>query len=312
MSEEVIVSYLASAIRLSVPLLLAALGILFMSRSGILNIGMEGIVLIGALSGVVGAHYFGSAAAGVGFAIAVTGLVGLLFGFLVITTGADQVVIGTALNLFGLGITTVFGRSLLGMGQEAVRVNGIPSLRIPLLSDIPYVGEALFDQNVLAYASYLLVPAAAFIFYKTNWGLRVRAVGENPLAADTLGVRVHRIRYICCLIGGMLAGVAGCSLSLGILNQFTENMVAGRGFIALSAVIFGKWTPLGTMGASLLFGGADALQLRFQSFGIKIPYQFMLMFPYLLTMVALAWFSGKSKQPAATAAAYKSLADRNG
>lgn len=311
MSEEVIVSYLASAIRLSVPLLLAAIGILFMSRSGILNIGMEGMVLIGALTGVVGAYYLGSAGAGVLLAIVITGLVGLLFGFLVITTGADQVVIGTALNLFGLGITTVFGRSLLGLGQEAVQVNGIPSLPIPLFKDIPYIGEALFNQNVLAYASYLLIPVVAFIFYKTNWGLQVRAVGENPLAADTLGVRVHRTRYMCCVFGGMLAGLAGCSLSLGILNQFTENMVAGRGFIALSAVIFGKWTPLGTMGASLLFGGADALQLRFQTFGIKIPYQFMLMFPYVLTMVALAWFSGKSKQPAATAASYKSLADRS-
>ncbi|MGO4537126.1 ABC transporter permease [Paenibacillus sp. 2TAB19] len=312
MSEDIIVSFLASAIRLSVPLLLAALGILFMSRSGILNIGMEGMVLIGALTGVIGAYYTGSAGLGVLTAIVVSGLVGLVFGFLVVTTGADQVVIGTALNLLGLGITTVFGRSLLGMGQEAVQVQGIAVVKIPLLGDIPYIGEALFHQNVLAYVSYLLVPIVAFIFYKTNWGLQVRAVGENPLAADTLGVRVHRTRYICCIVGGMLAGVAGCSLSLGILNQFTENMVAGRGFIALSAVIFGKWTPAGTMAASLLFGGADALQLRFQTFGIKIPYQFMLMFPYLLTMVALAWFSGKSKQPAATGAPYKSLANRNG
>jgi simple sugar transport system ATP-binding protein/simple sugar transport system permease protein len=198
------------------------------------------------------------------------------------------------------------------MGQEAVKVEGIPVYKVPLLGDIPFVGEALFHQNALAYMGYALVPIVAWVFYKTNWGLQVRAVGEHPLAADTLGVRVHLVRYTCCVIGGMLAGLAGCALSLGILNQFTENMVAGRGFIAFSAVIFGKWTPWGTMGASLLFGGADALQLRFQSFGIKIPYQFMLMFPYLLTMVALAWFSGKSKQPAATAVPYKSLSNHNG
>jgi len=311
MNEEIIASYLAAAIRLSVPLLLAGIGILFMSRSGILNIGMEGMVLIGALSGVLGAHYSGGAGAGLLFSMAVGGCIGLLFGFLVITTGADQVVIGTALNLLGLGITTVFGRSLLGMGQEAVKVDAIPIVGIPVLRDIPFVGEALFHQNLLAYAAYLLVPVVSFLFYKTQWGLQVRAVGEHPLAADTLGVRVHRIRYLCCMIGGMLAGVAGCSISLGILNQFTENMSAGRGFIALSAVIFGKWTPSGTMAAALLFGGADALQLRFRSFGIQIPYQFMLMFPYLLTMVTLAWFSGRNRQPAATAAPYKSLANRN-
>lgn len=312
MNEEVIVSFLAAAVRLSVPLLLAGIGILFMSRSGILNIGMEGMVLIGALAGVIGGHYFGSMEAGLAASLLIGALIGLAFGFLVITTGAEQVVIGTALNLLGLGLTTVFGRSLLGMGQETVQVEGIPVIPIPLLSEIPYIGEALFHQNLLAYVSYLLVPAVAFLFYKTNWGLQVRAVGENPLAADTLGVRVHRTRYICCVIGGMLAGVAGCSLSLGILNQFTENMVAGRGFIALSAVIFGKWTPGGTIAASLLFGSADALQLRFQSFGIQIPYQFMLMFPYVLTMAALAWFSGKSKQPAATAVPYKSLSNKNG
>ncbi|MCR2804143.1 ABC transporter permease [Paenibacillus soyae] len=311
MNEEVVVSFLAAAIRLSVPLLLAGIGILFMSRSGILNIGMEGMVLMGALAGVVGAHYYGSMEAGLLASVLAGAFIGLVFAFLVVTTGADQVVIGTAINLLGLGLTTVFGRSLLGMGQEAVQAEGIPVIPIPILADIPYVGEALFHQNLLAYASFLLVPAAALLFYKTNWGLQVRAVGEHPLAADTLGIRVHKTRYACCVIGGMLAGIAGCSLSLGILNQFTENMAAGRGFIALSAVIFGKWTPGGTMAASLLFGGADALQLRFQSFGIQIPYQFMLMFPYLLTMIALAWFSGKGKQPAATAVPYKSLSNRS-
>ncbi|MBB3110270.1 simple sugar transport system ATP-binding protein/simple sugar transport system permease protein [Paenibacillus phyllosphaerae] len=309
MEAEMWVSYAAAAIRLSVPLMIAGLAILFMSRSGILNIGMEGMMLIGSLSGVLGAYYTGNVWGGVLTAMAVCGVVGLMFGFLVITTGADQVIIGTAMNLLGLGLTTVFGRSLLGMGTEAVQVDSIPVIRIPLLADIPWIGPALFEQNTLTYMALLLVPAVSLLLYRTQWGLQVRAVGENPLATDTLGVKVHRIRYMCCIIGGMLAGVAGSALSLGILNQFTENMVAGRGFIALSAVIFGRWTPTGTMMASLLFGGADALQLRFQN--IAIPYQFMLMFPYVLTMAALAWFSGKAKQPAATGLSYKSAADRH-
>ncbi|MFB9328467.1 ABC transporter permease [Paenibacillus aurantiacus] len=312
MGEEMWISYAASAIRLSVPLLLAALGILFMSRSGILNIGMEGMMLIGSLAGVLGAYYTGSVWMGLATAAIVCGLFGLLFGFLVITTGADQVIIGTAMNLLGLGLTTVFGRSLLGMGTEAVQVSGFPVIRIPLLADLPGVGPVLFEQNAITYGAFLLVPLAGFLLYRTPWGLRVRAVGENPLAADTLGVKVHRVRYACCWIGGTLAGFAGSALSLGILNQFTENMAAGRGFIALSAVIFGRWTPSGTLLGSLLFGGADALQMRFQSMGIEIPYQFMLMFPYLLTMIALAWFSGRTKQPAATGVPYKSAANRNG
>ncbi|MEF3355153.1 ABC transporter permease [Paenibacillus sp. GYB006] len=311
MAEELWVSYAASAIRLSIPLLLAALGVLFMSRSGILNIGMEGMILIGALSGVLGAYYGGSVWAGLATSIIVCGIAGLVFAFLTVTTGADQVIIGTALNLLGLGLTTVFGRSLLGMGTEAIRVDAIPAPSLPFLQQLPWVGPALFEQNLLAYLAFLLVPITSILLYKTKWGLTVRAVGENPLATDTLGVRVHRVRYTCCLIGGMFAGLAGCALSLGILNQFTENMVAGRGFIALSAVIFGRWTPSGTLFTSLLFGSADALQLRFQSFGIEIPYQFMLMFPYILTMVALAWFSGNAKQPAATGKPYKSAANRH-
>lgn len=310
MDAEMWGSYVAAALRLSAPLLLASLGLLFMSRSGILNIGMEGMMLTGALSGVIGAFYSGNVWGGLLTACFTCACLGLAFGFLVVTTGADQVIVGTAINLLGLGLTTVFGRSLLGMGTEAVKVESFPVARIPHLADIPFIGSALFEQNSLTYAALLLVPAAWLLLYRTNWGLEVRAVGENPLATDTLGVKVHRIRYACCIIGGIFAGAAGSALSLGILNQFTENMVAGRGFIALSAVIFGRWTPSGTMFASLLFGGAEALQLRYQL--VEIPYQFMLMFPYVLTMLALAWFSGKTRPPAATGVPYKSAANRNG
>lgn len=308
MTADFWASFIASALRLSVPLLLAGIGILYMSRSGILNIGTEGMMLIGALAGVAGAYYTGHVWGGLLAACLTCALTGWLFGFLVITTGADQVIIGTAMNLLGLGLTTVFGRSLLGMGTESVQVDSFPIVRVPLLADIPLVGPALFEQNALTYAALLLVPAAAVLLYRTNWGLAVRAVGENPLATDTLGIKVHRVRYACCVIGGIFAGAAGSALSLGIVNQFTENMVAGRGFIALSAVIFGRWTPSGTMLAALLFGGADALQLRFQI--AAVPYQFMLMFPYVLTMAALAWFSGQTRQPAATGEPYKSAANR--
>ncbi|MGM0877721.1 MAG: ABC transporter permease [Bacillota bacterium] len=311
MTLDVLVSFAEATVRLSVPIILAAIGILFMSKSGVLNIGMEGMVLIGALVGVVGADIFSSSIMGMLTAIVIGGAIGLIFAFLVVTTGADQVVIGTAFNLLGLGVTTVFGRKLLGMGTEAVMVDKIPDLEIDFLQQIPVIGSIIFSQNVLIYFAFIMIPVTAFLFTKTNWGLKVRSVGEKPLAAETVGIKVHRIRYSCCVIGGMFSGLAGCSLTLGILNQFTENVVAGRGFIALSAVIFGRWTPTGTMGGALLFGGADALQLRLQSFGIGIPYQFMLMFPYLLTMITLAWFSRKTSQPGDTGIPYKSLANRS-
>ncbi|MGN7456537.1 ABC transporter permease [Paenibacillus pasadenensis] len=310
MSADVWINYAAAAIRLSAIVLLASLGVLFMARSGILNIGMEGMMLIGALAAVLGSAAGGSAWMGLAAGAAAGCLIGLLFAFLVVTTGADQVIIGTALNLLGLGVTTVFGRSLLGMGTEARQAVSLQPWPVPLLSDLPVVGPLLFQHNALTYLAFLLLPAVSLVLYRTNWGLSVRAVGEHPLAADTLGVRVHRIRYQCCAIGGVLAGLAGAALSIGILNQFTENMVAGRGFIALSAVIFGRWTPGGTAAGSLLFGAADALQLRFQTLGIEIPYQLLLLFPYVLTMLALSWFSGRTRAPAATAMPYKSAANR--
>ncbi|MCL4441846.1 MAG: ABC transporter permease, partial [Firmicutes bacterium] len=175
---------------------------------------------------------------------------------------------------------------------------------VPFLNKIPFLGQVLFNHSPLVYLTFLLVPFTWYLLFKTTIGLKIRAVGEHPRAADTVGIRVNQLRFICCIIDGAIAGVAGAYLSISLLSMFTENMVAGRGFIALAAVIFGKWNPVGVMGAALLFGLGDALQVRLQAQGINIPYQFLLMLPYIITIIALAGFIGRAVKPAAQGQPY--------
>jgi len=299
-----IINFLAADIRTAVPLLLAATGLIFSERAGVVNIGVEGMMLIGSLAGVVGSYFLGSAWLGVLVAI-LTGIVcGLFFAYLVVSAQADQVVIGAAFNILGLGVTTSFARVIFGVNTAPPPIDSFHPVAIPVLSKIPVLGPVLFNQTELVYLALVLVPVAHFILFRTALGLKIRAVGEHPRAADTVGINVYRVRYGACIVGGALAGLAGSYLSLSLLNFFTENMTAGRGFIALAAVIFGKWTPLGTLGATLLFGAGDALQYRLQAANSGIPYQVLLMIPYLLTIAALAGFVGKAIPPAASGKPY--------
>lgn len=298
------VSFLAASIRLGTPILIAALGGVYMARSGVVNIGIEGTMLFGALAGMMGSFFLGSPVAGSLVAMLVGALIGLLFAYLVVTIGADQIVMGMAINLLALGMTTFLFR--------AIFVSGIPSqaasytaVQIPFLSTIPLVGSLLFSHPPLVYLAYVLVPLAGWVLYKTPYGLRVRAVGEFPKAVDTLGISVFKLRYSTLIVGGMLSGLAGSYLSISELNMFTENMTAGKGFVALAAVIFGRWTPVGAMLAALLFGGMQAFQMRMQIMGTDIPFQFFLMLPYVVTVVVLTGFVGKATPPAASTKPYK-------
>ena len=300
-------SLLAIGVSLAVPLLLAALGELIVEKAGVINVGIEGMMLAGALAGFAAAHATHSPWLGAGAALAAGIALALLLAALSIGMGADQVVVGTAINILSLGLTGVFFRALFG--GPGVLAAPFSLLSIPVLHRLPLVGPAFFDQNALGYLAWALVPCCAVYLRHTRPGLRLRAVGEYPTAADGAGVRVPLVRTGAVLWGGALAGLAGAYLSIGYTNGFTENMSAGRGFIALAVVILGRWTPGGVALAALLFGLADALHYQLLStsgFLSRLPYQFLQALPYLLTLLALLLRSRlRHGPPAALGEAYR-------
>jgi simple sugar transport system permease protein len=294
---------LASTIRNATPLIFAALGGMFSERSGVVNIGLEGLMLISAFAGVVGAFLSGSALVGLGFGLAAGLLFALIHALMCITFEADQIISGTAINLLALGGTGFLMVLIFGSGGTSPRVSGFKEVAIPLLSDIPLIGPALFNQSLLVYLMYALIPITWFVVFRTPFGLRLRATGEVPEAVDTAGVSVARIRYYGVALSGLLAALGGVYLSMGILSAFTENMTVGRGFIALAALIFGRWNPIGAAGAALLFG--FGLAVSFQVPQEAVPIEFIQMFPYVLTIVALAGFGGRAIAPAAIGRPYR-------
>jgi len=286
-------------IRMATPIALTAVGEVCNERSGVLNIGIEGMMLIGAFFAVVGSAYSQNAFVGVLTAMLAGLLTALIYGVIVITLKANQIVAGFAINIAALGITSFLYRVIFGIHGLPVQVPGVNPWNVPLLNKIPIVGPLLFQNNSIVYFAYLLIPIVFFVLYKTTIGLRIRSVGENPRAADMVGINVNFWRYITTLLNGILCGVAGAALSLANVNTFVDNITAGRGFIALAAVIFGRWNPVGATLAALLFGAAQALALRFQAFGIGIPTQFLLMSPYVLSLIGIIVFRGSGSNPAA-------------
>lgn len=281
---ESVFSFLEAVLNSSTSILFGALGILIMQLAGVMNIGAEGMMLIGAFSGVVGSSMTGNVWMGALFAMAVTGVTGLVYGFCTITMKANQVVVGIALNIFGEGITTTLYRMIFGMSSNSTRVDSFSPAG-------PF--------NVPVYIGILLVVLLTVILYKTKYGLQIRGAGEYPKAIDSVGMSVNRIRYFSVVAGSMIIGLGGAYLSLGDLSFFTENMVSGRGYIALAAVIFGRYTAAGTWLAVLVFGAGEAMVYRFQAASIGIPTQMILMIPYLLTVIVVAAFGHKGNGPAA-------------
>jgi general nucleoside transport system permease protein len=294
---------LASTIRNATPLIFAALGGMFSERSGVVNIGLEGLMLISAFAGVVGASLSGSALVGLGFGLGAGLVLALIHALMCITFEADQIISGTAINLLALGGTGYLMVLIFGSGGTSPRVNGFKEVAIPGLSDIPLIGPALFNQSLLVYLMYVLIPITYVGVFRTPFGLRLRATGEVPEAVDTAGVSVARMRYYGVALSGLLAACGGVYLSMGILSAFTENMTGGRGFIALAALIFGRWNPIGAAAAALLFG--FGLAVTFQVPQEAIPVEFIQMLPYVLTIVALASFGGRAIAPAAIGKPYR-------
>jgi simple sugar transport system permease protein len=297
-----ICNFIAAGIRTAAPVMIAALGLVFSERAGVVNIGAEGMLLLGALAGVAGSWYSGSVWIGLLAAVLAGGLMALLFACLTVSLYADQAAAGAAVNILALGITTSFNRVLFGVNAGPPKIESFTMVHLPeFIHKIPLVGGGLaivFSHTAPVYIFFLLVPVAHFVLFKTELGLHIRGVGEYPGVCDAAGINVRRIRYGTIVASGFFCGAAGAYVSLGLLSFFTENMIAGRGFIALAAVVFGKYTPLGIMGASLLFGAGLALESRLQTLGTGIPYHFFLMIPYVLTILALAGFAGKHKGPA--------------
>ena len=298
----VILGILYSSIRLATPYLYAAIGEAFAQRSGVLNLGVEGMMLMGAYSGFYVGMTSGNLWLGLLAAAVAGGLMGLLMAVISVTLKAEQGISGIGLALFGLGLSSLLFKKTLG---SVVSISGFKPVPIPLLSDIPLIGDLLFNHNLLVYGAYLLVPLAAWLLNHTTFGLKVRAVGQNPQAADTLGVSVTRIRYTTVILGGVLAGIGGASLSIGLINLFQENMTNGMGYIAVALVYFGGWRPLGVLGGALLFSFINALQLWIQVKGIPLPSDIAVMMPYILTIVVLAFSTRRNLQPAALTKAFE-------
>lgn len=295
-SLSVVAGILTSAIRLATPYLYAAIGEAFSQSSGVVNLGVDGVMLISAYASFYVVLTTGSPWLGLLMAMGVGLLMGLLMSVISVTLKAEQGISGIGLYMFGLGLSSLLFKTTIGAVKT---VTGFQAVKIPVLGDIPVIGEIFFQHSLLVYGAFLLVPLAWWVLEKTTLGLKIKSVGQNPAAADSLGVNVDRVRYFSVCLGSVLAGIAGASLSISLLNLFQDNLTAGQGFIAVALVYFGGWKPLGIMGGALLFSSVNAFQLWMQVLGVKIPSDIAIMLPYLLTIAALAITVNRVRQPAA-------------
>nr|PZN50510.1 MAG: ABC transporter permease [Chloroflexota bacterium] len=305
--DQILIEAFALMFLYATPFLFAALGEVFVQRSGVLNLGVEGMMLMGAFSAIYTVSEKGlgqEPLVGLLVAIITGGLLGLAMAVVSVTFKAEQGISGIGFTLFGLGLSSLLFKTLAG-GVMTAQGRGFGALSIPVLSDIPIIGDIFFNQNVLVYVAFALVPISVWLLNKTSWGLKIRAVGQNPAAADAMGVNVNRVRYSTVILGGILAGVAGASLSIAVTPIFQENMTAGRGFIAVALVYFGGWSPWRVMAGALLFSIANNLQIWAQILNLRIggtaiPPNLLIMAPYILTIAVLVFARQRKRlEPAA-------------
>jgi ABC-type uncharacterized transport system permease subunit len=289
-------SFLESSVRTATPLLLAALGETVVERAGIINIGLEGIVIGGAFGALVGATH-GGALAGIALGMAAGIALAVVFYVFIDLFGTDQIVTGTAITVLALGLTGALYRTVYGTSGAALSIDTLSASPIPLLSGIPVIGPAFFAQPAITYFAVALVPATWWWLYRSHGGLALRSVGESPSASLASGVSLPRYRLGALVFGGALGGLAGATLVVAQVGTFAEGMSAGRGFIAIAVVVLGRWNPIGVAIASLIFGAAMAMQYWIQALGLAIPYPIVLAVPYLLTLAALAGVAGKVRAP---------------
>lgn len=297
LTVTIIVSVLASTLKIATPLLLAALGELVTERSGVMNLGVEGTMLIGAFAGFIVGYSSGSLGLGYVAALIAGGIMGFFMVFMAATLKVDQTVTGLSINLLASGLTLFIYR------VRFTDINNLPTITptgkvpIPLLSEIPYIGDIFFNQNWLTYFALIMVPLVAIFIYKTKYGLAIRAIGENPRAADTVGWNVTKYQYLCVIFGGMMSGLGGAFITIGSLPNFLPDLIAGRGWLAVILVIAGNWQPWRIFIATLIFGFLDAVQLQLQGIGVPIPHQFLLALPFVIALIVLTGSRVRSMAP---------------
>ncbi|MBV7410651.1 ABC transporter permease [Maritimibacter sp. DP1N21-5] len=287
----------------AIPIALGGLAGVLSERVAVVNIAIEGMLLAGAFTGALIGSLLGGWM-GLVAAVAVGGLFGLLLALLVVRFRMDQIIAGVVINLFVLGVTSYVSSQVFSQYRSLNNAPVFRSWEIPILSDIPVIGPTLFDQNIFVYGAFILVAVATYYLFHTKNGLRARAVGEHPRAADTLGIDVYRTRYIHVTLAGMVAGFGGAFFTLGSVGRFEENMTNGRGYIGLAAMIFGRWHPVGALSAALVFGFADSLQQKLALLNTPIPSEFLAMAPYIATIIVVAGLVGRARPPAANGKAY--------
>ncbi len=304
MNSNAVTDILIATVRMATPLLIVALAELYSERAGMTNIGLDGLMAFGALVGFLICYWTGNPYLAV-LGAAVGGvLVNMIYAFCTVTLCADQIVYGMAINILAPALASFAYRIVFGVSSTLAQDTLMKTVAIPVLKDIPFIGELLFDQTPMVYFSYVLVILTAIFFRRTKAGLNYKAVGEYPKAAETMGINVIKQKYIACIVCGFFAGMGGAYLTTCYVNTYSDGIVAGRGFIALAAVIFGRWSSSGVMGACLLFGFFDALQLRLQVGTAMVPYQLFQMIPYVMTLIALTTLGKKNSGPKANCRPY--------
>lgn len=296
--EAVVISVLAATVRIATPLLLAALGELVTERAGILNLGVEGTMLMSAFSGFLFTHFSGSLWFGLTMAMATGMSMSLLMVFMAATLKVEQVVTGLSLNLLAVGLSAYLYKATFGEhGGDLPTVDVFQAIEIPLLSSVPYIGEILFSQKGLTYLAFAMVPVVWFMLYRTKYGLEIRCLGENPKVIDTKGLNVAARQYGAVLFGGMMSGLAGAFVTIGTTERFVPEITAGRGWLAIVIVIAGNWRPAWIMVAALVFAFLEALQLQIQGVGVKVPYQVFLALPYVVAIAVMVLNRQRSQEP---------------
>jgi general nucleoside transport system permease protein len=296
-TATIIISVLASTLRIATPLLLAALGELVTERAGVMNLGVEGTMLIGAFAGFYVGYSSGSLGLGYIAALVAGGVMSLFMVFMAATLKVDQTVTGLSINLLASGLTLFIYR------VRFTDINNLPTIvptgktPIPLLSEIPYIGDIFFNQNWLTYFALIMVPLVTIFIYKTKYGLAIRAIGENPRAADTVGWNVTKFQYFCVIFGGMMSGLGGAFITIGSLPNFLPDLIAGRGWLAVILVIAGNWQPIWIFIATLIFGFLDAIQLQLQGIGVPVPHQLLLALPFIIALLVLTGSRVRSMAP---------------
>ena len=279
------INLLARAIMMSTPLLLGSIAEVYAERTGMMICAIEGIFLLGAWGGFVGTFLSGSIWVGLLVAMLLGGLMALLYGFVTVTLKQQQVVTGTAMNILAVGICAFFQRVLFGVPTTPLQITAMPKVAIPVLSQIPFIGEIFFNQNLMTYFAYLLIPVSIYVLYKTSLGLTLRSTGENPVAVDVAGIKVNRVRFLAVLFAGALSGLAGSFYTVGYLGMFTTSIIGGRGWIAFAICFLGNWSPMGAVLGTLAFGLADAISIYFRVGSSVVPTELITALPYILTIL---------------------------